>query len=107
VQKALTSLLGNVRTNTTPAQGQPGATAQAGQSTPGQSNEEDSTEERMRRAMRRNWEMMQEMRRVQERAGGDGERGGGDRGGFDPRRFRGRGGEGDRGDRGDRGRDGR
>ena len=30
----------------------------------------------MRRAMRRNWEMMQEMRRMQERSGEGGDRGG-------------------------------
>jgi hypothetical protein len=52
--------------------------------------------------MRRNWEMLREMRRMQERMGG------GDRGGFDRSRFfgggfPGRGGDGDRGGGGDRG----
>jgi len=106
VQKALISMLGNVKTSTTPAQttsgSQPGQTASSG-------GDEDP-EDRMRR-MRRNWEMMQEMRRMQESAGGDR---GGDRGGFDRGRSsrggsdRGRGSDGERGggDR-ERGRGGR
>lgn len=80
VQKALTSILDNVRTNTT--------TASSGETRRGD-NEEDSPEERARRAIRRNWEMMQEMRRLQERLGGEG----GDRSRFFER-FRGRGGPG-------------
>jgi type II secretory pathway component GspD/PulD (secretin) len=108
VQRALISMLGNVKTNTTPAQTTPGSQpAQTASSQGG--GEEDSPEERMRRAMRRNWEMMQEVRRMQERAGEGGDRGGSDRGrssrgGYD----RGRGSDGERGDRGrggDRGRD--
>jgi type II secretory pathway component GspD/PulD (secretin) len=109
VQRALTSLLGNVKTSTTSTQGPTAQSPTATQTSSGQGNDEDSPEERMRRAMRRNWEMMQEMRRMQERSGGDG---GGDRGGFDPRRFmgrggsdRGRGGESDRGRGGDGRRD--
>ncbi len=105
VQKALISMLGNVKTSTTPAQATPGAS----QTSSSSSSDEDSPEERMRRAMRRNWEMMQEVRRMQ----GDGERGGG----FDRGRSFGRGGPDfgrggpsgsrDGGDRGDRGRGGR
>lgn len=111
VQRALTSLLGNVKTSTTSAQSPTAPTAT--QTSSSQGSDEDSPEERMRRSMRRNWEMMQEMRRMQERSGGDGggDRGG-DRGGFDPRRFmgrggsdRGRGGESDRGRGGDGRRD--
>jgi type II secretory pathway component GspD/PulD (secretin) len=104
VQKALISMLGNVKTNTTPAQ-TPGT--QSTQTASSSSNDEDSPEERMRRAMRRNWEMMQEMRRMQSEGGGER---GGDRGGFDRSRFgrggdyRGRGGGEDRGSS-DRGRD--
>jgi type II secretory pathway component GspD/PulD (secretin) len=91
VQKALTSMLGNVKTNTTPAQ-------TTGSSSPASSsNDEDSPEERMRRAMRRNWEMMQEVRRMQSEGS---DRGRSSRGGYEG--YRGRGGE-DRG--GDRGRD--
>jgi hypothetical protein len=104
VQKALISMLGNVKTNTTPAQTPSAGSSQTASSS---SSDEDSPEERMRRAMRRNWEMMQEMRRMQSE-GGDrgGDRGGSDRGrfgrgGFD---FRGRGGGDDRGGS-DRGRD--
>ena len=63
VQRALTSILNNVNTNTTDAQGGDRR---------GRNNDEDSPEDRARRAMRRNWEMMQEMRRMQ----GDGDRGG-------------------------------
>ena len=105
VQKALISMLNNVKTNTTSAQ----TTATSTASSASSSNDEDSPEERMRRSMRRNWEMMQEMRRMQDRGGEGGGsdrgrsfgRGGPDfgRGGSD----RGRDG-GDRGDRGDRGR---
>lgn len=107
VQKALISMLGNVKTSTTPVPTTPGS--QPGQTASSQSNDDDSPEERMRRAMRRNWEMMQEVRRMQERANEGGDRGG-DRGGSDRGRSsrsssdRGRGGD---GDRGDRGRDGR
>ncbi len=105
VQKALTSMLGNVQTSTTPAQGQ--STTNASQAS-SSSNNEETPEERMRHAMRRNWEMMQEMRRMQ----GGGDRGD-DRGGFDRSRFgrggfggsRGRDSGGDSG-RGDRGRGG-
>jgi type II secretory pathway component GspD/PulD (secretin) len=109
VQRALVSMLPNVKSSVTPAQG-PSPIAPTAQSS--SSNDDDSPEERMRRAMRRNWDMVQEMRRMQERSGG----GDGDRGGFDRSRFFGRGGpdgfrgrgDGDRGDRGgDRGRDGR
>jgi len=105
VQKALISMLGNVKTSTTPAQTTSGS--QPGQTSSSQGGgEEDSPEDRMRRAMRRNFEMMQEMRRMQGESGG-GDRGG-DRGGGD----RGRGGRGgsDRGrdgGGGDRGRGGR
>jgi type II secretory pathway component GspD/PulD (secretin) len=108
VQKALVSMLGNVRTSTTAAPTTPGL--QPAQTTSSQGSGEDSPEEQMRRAMRRNWEMMQEMRRMQERGGEGGDRGG-DRGGFDRSRFgrggfdRGRGGDGERGDRGRGGRD--
>ncbi len=110
VQKALTSLLGNVKTSTTGAQTPAGAqTAQAGGTSSG--GDEDSPEDRMRRAMRRNFDMIQEMRRMQERSGGEGgERGGFDRsrfgrGGFGgPEGFRGRGGDGERGSRGGDGR---
>jgi hypothetical protein len=108
VQKALISMLGNVKTNTTPAQTTSGS--QPGQTASSQGGgDEDSPEDRMRRAMRRNWEMMQEMRRMQERSGEGGDRGG-DRGGSDRSRFgrggpdRARGGDGERG--GDRGRGG-
>jgi type II secretory pathway component GspD/PulD (secretin) len=97
VQKALISMLGNVKTNTTPAQ----TTGSQSSQTASSSNDEDSPDERMRRAMRRNWEMMQEMRRMQSE-GGDrgGDRGRSSRGG--PEGFRGRGGD-DRGrDRGGR-----
>jgi hypothetical protein len=110
VQKALTSMLSNVRSSTTQApsttSGPPTAQAASSQSGGG----DDSPEDQMRRAMRRNWEMMQEMRRMQ----GEGGDRGGERGGFDRGRSsrgssdRGRGGESDRGDRGrggDRGRD--
>jgi type II secretory pathway component GspD/PulD (secretin) len=83
VQKALTSILNNVKTSTT--------SAQSTQTASTSSNDDDSPEERMRRAMRRNWEMMQEMRRAAE---GGGDRGGGDRGGGDRGRFFGRGGPG-------------
>ncbi len=97
VQKALTSIMGNVKTNTTPAQGQ---TAQA---TKTEGSNEESPQDRMRREMRHNWEMIQEMRRMQERSGGESGsersryfgRGGSDRG---------RGGESDRGSRGSDGR---
>ena len=107
VQKALISMLGNVKTSTTPAQTTTGS--QPGQTASSQGGgDDDSPEERMRRAMRRNWEMMQEMRRMQERSSESGDRGG-DRGGFD--RSRSSRGSSDRGrgdgDRGDRGRDGR
>ena len=64
VQKALTSILGNVKTNTT--------TAQSTESPRTDNNrggdDDDSPEERMRRSMRRNWEMMQEMRRATDAA---------------------------------------
>jgi type II secretory pathway component GspD/PulD (secretin) len=102
VQKALASILTNVKTSTTEAQ--PTAAQ-------GRDDDDDSPEERASRAMRRNLEMMQEMRRIQERLGGDRD-GGGDRsrffqgrGGFDG--FRGRGDDGNRGDDGGdrRGRD--
>ncbi|HVT30915.1 MAG TPA: secretin N-terminal domain-containing protein, partial [Lacipirellulaceae bacterium] len=79
VQKALASMLTNVQTSTTPAQGT--SAAQASHTTSSH-NDEDTPEERMRRAMRHNWEMLQEMRHMQE---------GGDRGGFDRSRFFGRG----------------
>src|SRR4029079_12993015 len=75
VQKALISMLGNVKTNTTPAQ----STGSSSQTASSSSNDDDSPEERQRRAMRRSWEMMQEMRRMQSESGGDR---GGDRGGF-------------------------
>jgi type II secretory pathway component GspD/PulD (secretin) len=100
VQRALNSILGNsVQTSTTPA-----TTSDSGR---GGRDDDDTPEERARQAMRRNWEMMQEMRRMQERMGGDR---GGDRGGFDRSRFfQGRGGpDGSRdrgGDDGDRGGD--
>jgi type II secretory pathway component GspD/PulD (secretin) len=94
VQKALISMLGNVKTNTTPAQ----TTGSPSSQTASSNNDEDSPEERMRRAMRRNWEMMQEMRRMQSEGG---DRGRSSRGG--PEGFRGRGGD-ERGGS-DRGRD--
>jgi type II secretory pathway component GspD/PulD (secretin) len=106
VQKALTSMLGNVKTSTTaatsPTSMQPGQTASQG------GGDDDSPEDRVRRAMRRNWEMMQEMRRMQ----GEGGDRGGERGGSDRGRFgrggpdRGRGGDGERGGRGGEGRRG-
>jgi type II secretory pathway component GspD/PulD (secretin) len=107
VQKALISMLGNVKTSTTSAQGTTGS--QPGQTASSSSGGEDSPEEQARRAMRRNWEFMQEMRRMQSESGGDrGERGGGDRGRFGRGGSDrgGRGGEGERGG-GDRGRSGR
>src|SRR4029079_1082675 len=55
VQRALTSLLGNVKTSTTSAQG-PGQTPTATQTSSSQGSDEESPEDRMRRAMRRNWE---------------------------------------------------
>jgi hypothetical protein len=92
VQRALTSILDNVSTNTT-------------ESVDGdrdrrrdRDDNDDSPEERARRAMRRNWEMMEDMRRMQERMNQGRDR---DRGGFDRSRFFGRGG--DRGGDGDRG----
>ncbi len=103
VQKALTSILNNVKTSTTAAQTTPPPPTAS-------NNEEDSPEERMRRAMRRNWEMMQEMRRATEGGGGGGDRGGGDRSRFfnrggpggppDVGNFRGPGGDRGGGDRG-------
>lgn len=75
VQKALTSVLSNVKTSVTSAQTPPPA------ATTSNNNDENSPEERMRRAVRRNFEMMQEFRRMQESAGG-GDRGGGDRSRF-------------------------
>jgi type II secretory pathway component GspD/PulD (secretin) len=106
VQHALASMLPNVRSSTTPAQGPPAATPPAPSTT--SPSGDDSPEEQMRRAMRRNWEMIQEMRRMQDRARE------GEGGGFDRSRFFGRGGsdgsrgrDGRDGDRGDRGRDGR
>lgn len=105
VQKALTSILSNVKTSTT-STGGPAVAASAPAAAGG---DEDSPEERARRAMRRNFEMMQEMRMMQ----GGGDRGGGDRsrffggrggppGGPDGGGYRGRGERG--GDGGDRGR---
>jgi hypothetical protein len=97
VQRALTSILDNVTTSTS------SSTTDGTRRRDRDDDDDDSPEERARRAMRRNWEMMQEMRRMQERMGG--ERGG-------PGGFRGRGGDdgdrgGDRPGRGDsrRGRD--
>jgi type II secretory pathway component GspD/PulD (secretin) len=88
VQKALTSILDNVQAGTTEAQ------PEAGQGDRDR-DDDDSPEERARRAMRRNWEMIQDMRRMQERFGG-GDRGGdGDRSRFfrgGPGSFGGRGG---------------
>jgi len=75
VQKALTSILDNVKTSTTDAQSSDSGRRDRGD------DDDDSPEERARRAMRRNWEMMQEMRKMQERAGGDRD-GGGDRSRF-------------------------
>ncbi|MCI0334977.1 MAG: hypothetical protein L0228_17355 [Planctomycetes bacterium] len=75
VHKALTSILDNVKASTT--------TSQTIAPSDGD-NAEDSPEEQARRAMRRNWETLQEMRRMQERMGG-GDRGEG--GGFDRSRF--------------------
>jgi type II secretory pathway component GspD/PulD (secretin) len=112
VQKALTSILGNVKTNTTTAQSTEAPRTESSR------GGEDSPEDRMRQQMRRNWEMMQEMRRATERSGGGGGddrsrffRGGpGGPGGPGGGDFRGRGGDGGRdggrgGDRGgDRGR---
>jgi hypothetical protein len=89
VQKALTSILDNVTANTTTAQ------TETSSSRGRDDDDDDSPEERARRAMRRNWEMMQEMRRFQERMGGDRDGGGSDRSRF----FRG----GDGGRDGDRG----
>jgi hypothetical protein len=111
VQKALNSILNNVKTSTTSATTSTVATTSNGPTPP--SSDEDSPGEQMRRAMRRNFEMMQEMRAMQ----GGGDRGGGDRsrffggrggppggpGGSDSGGYRGRGDRGDRGG-GDRGR---
>lgn len=85
VQKALTSILNNVKTSTTAATSS--ATTQTADGSKSDSSRDESPEDRMRQ-VRRNWEMMQEMRRMQERSGGDG----GDRGGSDRSRFFGRGG---------------
>ncbi len=101
VQKALTSMLGNVKTSTTAAQTATGTQPAQTTSSPSRNDDDDSPEERMRRAMRRNWEMMQEVRRMQERSGDGGERGGFDRGRSSRGSSdRGRGGDSDRGDRG-------
>jgi type II secretory pathway component GspD/PulD (secretin) len=78
VQKALSSVLNNVKMGTTAAQATPPAATAAATNAP----DENSPEERMRRAMRRNFEMMQEFQRMQDSAGGG--RGGG---GFDRSRF--------------------
>ncbi|HEX5471014.1 MAG TPA: secretin N-terminal domain-containing protein [Lacipirellulaceae bacterium] len=95
VQKALASMVSNVQTSTTPAQGQ--STASAAQAS--QHNDEDTPQERMQRAMRHNWEMLQEMRHMQE-----GAQHGSDHGGFDRSRFFGRGGSRGRESGGDSGR---
>jgi type II secretory pathway component GspD/PulD (secretin) len=103
VQKALNSILNNVKTSTTSATSTVATTTNA--QTPS-SNEEDSPGEQMRRAMRRNFEMMQEMRAMQgggERGGGDRSRFFGGRGGPDGGRSRGERGGGDGGERGGRG----
>jgi type II secretory pathway component GspD/PulD (secretin) len=99
VQRTLNSLLNNVRTGTTTAST---TTTQTTSSSSGRGgDDDDSPEERMRRSMRRNWEMMQEMRRAQESSERGGDRGDrsrfsrGSRGGGDSERG---------GDRGDRGR---
>jgi hypothetical protein len=91
VQRALTSILDNVSTNTTESGD--------GDRRRGRNDDDDSPEERARRAMRRNWEMMEDMRRMQERMNRDRDGGGG----FDRSRFFNRGGDGDRGRDGDRG----
>lgn len=96
VQKALTSILDNVNASTT--------TADTSTSSRRGDDDDDSPEERARRAMRRNWEMLQDMRRFQERMGGDrGSSGGSDRSRF----FRGRDGGDSGGDRGRSDRGGR
>lgn len=102
VQKALSSILPNVKASTTGTTGNLPVAPTAVAASSG--NDDDSPEERMRRAMRRNFEMMQDMRRMQGEAGG----GGGDRGGFDRSRFFRGGGPGGPGgpDSGGRGRDG-
>lgn len=82
VQKALSSVLNNVKMGTTAAQATPPAATAAAAAN---NNDENSPEERMRRAMRRNFEMMQEFQRLQDSAGGG--RGGGGPGGFDRSRF--------------------
>jgi type II secretory pathway component GspD/PulD (secretin) len=110
VQKALTSILDNVQTGTTSAQT---PTSSSSDRRRDDDDDDDSPGERARRDMRRNWEMMQEMRRFQERMGGDrGSSGGSDRsrffGGQGGDSGRGRGGDdGDRGRGGDDGRRGR
>lgn len=99
VQKALASMFSNVKMGTTAQT--PGTATSSTSTGTASSNEEDSPEERMRRAMRRNWEMMQEMRRMQQESGdrGGAERGRSGRGGFPgggfPGGFRGRDGGGD------------
>ena len=72
VQKALTSILDNVQTNTTAAQTTATTPSIAAATTMTTTRRKNVP----RPAMRRNWEMMQEMRRMQERMGG-GDRGGG------------------------------
>jgi len=70
-------------------------------------DDDNSPQEQARRAARRNWEMIQQFRRMQERVN-EGDRGGGDRGGGGRGGdFRGRFGGGDRGGGGGRGRGGR
>jgi hypothetical protein len=95
VRNALTSILDNVSAGTSES------TASSSDRGRGDDDDDDSPEERARRAMRRNWEMIEGMRRMQERMGG-GDRGGDDRSRF----FQGRGGPGGFGDRGRGGGDG-
>jgi type II secretory pathway component GspD/PulD (secretin) len=101
VQKALNSILDNVQMGTTGA-----AVSDSGRRDR-DDDDDDSPEERARRAMRRNLEMIQDMRRMQERMGGD--RGGGERSRFFGRDgsdgSRGRGGDSDRSDSDRRDRD--
>jgi hypothetical protein len=99
MQQALSSILGNVTSSSAESSGDSRRRDD--------DDDDDSPEERARRAMRRNMEMIQDLRRMQERMGG-GDRDGGDRSRFFQNRggfggFPGRGGDGDRGGDNDRG----
>jgi type II secretory pathway component GspD/PulD (secretin) len=104
VQKALASILGS----NAQVGGQTTSTTASSSPSRGGDDDDDSPEERARRAARRNMEMLQDLRRFQERMGDDGDRGGFDRSRFfqrgGPEGFRGRGSDSDRGGEADRGR---